>query len=260
MTILSTTTVEYIAAWATVGTAAGTGMLALATFFLARRTTAEVTAATSQARASLEQVEISQQQAKVAERALAAQTQPLLTDVPWGVAQLVAGYAMKPGSDSRSVLSSVFGPKEAHYRDASEVRVWLDQETRGVRFAIPVRNVGNGTALIQAVVFRFSNDASLTGFPASPVVPPREVTVLSLDLEGGDDPDVSVATQAVEQGTSFSVVTAYADSSGEAKRAVRLDVYPGEDSDSDWWVRQVHWDESIEAVVSNPDMSSTPVR
>jgi hypothetical protein len=63
-------TVEYIAAWATVGTAVGTGLLAFATYSLARKTKRMAQAAEDELHVVRVQAESMAQQAKATRRNL----------------------------------------------------------------------------------------------------------------------------------------------------------------------------------------------
>lgn len=256
-------TIEQLTAWATFGTAVGTILLAFATFVLARRTKSEVEAANRQAKASaeqsvasLQQARASHRQAELAEQALSAQSSPLLTDVPFGI-PAVSGYsAINRGEKSR-IMQEVFGPKQPHYSDASVVNVFVDETGgSGARLYVPFRNVGNGAALIGTVEFLLSGNSGFTGSASTPVVPVGEVAEAVLKVPF-DHHSYAEPLAIVNENRPFSVVVTYSDVDKQDFRTVRLDISP---SDSDWFVRQVHWADSREEVIRNPTMSSHPTR
>jgi hypothetical protein len=85
--MLATTTIEYLTAWATLGTAIATLALAVGTFYMAAKTRDEaratrddVDASKRQIDVALQQVELSRRQAAAAELAINAQSKPLLVN------------------------------------------------------------------------------------------------------------------------------------------------------------------------------------
>lgn len=245
---------EELAAVAGAATAVGTLGLAVATYALARSTKQEVSAANRQAEASNIQVQLSQRQAEAAERALQAQIRPMLTDVPFGTPE-VAGYSTKQ-TGSKSPFATFLGPREPHFRDASELHVWIDENSREVLADIPIRNVGNGSAVIESVSFLLGRPPHrVSGYTTSPVAPPRELVRVFVRPKGEDE---AIASDVVKNRQDFSVVVCYRDVSGGESQAMRLDVHPDQGPDGDWSVRQVHWDKTIEAVIESPAQSSWP--
>jgi hypothetical protein len=233
-----------LAAWATLGTAVGTAALAAATFVLARKTSREVEAATAQAAASVQQVDQSTRQAEAAERALLAQTQPFLSGVPWGLAvrtPLFARSMVKPSEreDASQVIVSIVGSPA----QAAEVR-------------LPYRNVGNGTALIQSTEVVISGNTGFVAESTTPVVPPGEIAevVLAVDATHSSLGEV-VAMYGGAQ--DFTAIIGYADVSGAARGALRLDAYARPGS-KDWYVRQMFWADTSENVRTRPSFGSQP--
>jgi hypothetical protein len=251
--------VEQLAAYAGLGTAVGTALLAVATFVLARRTKAEVeaanrqaTASSDQSAASLEQAKASHRQAELAEKALRVQTSPLLTDVPYGI-PAVSGYTPIDKSDKRSAIIGLYGPKQPHFRDASLVTAYVDANGEGhVQIEVPFRNVGNGAAIVSRVEFLFGGNTGFESAASSPVVPAGEIAEAVLDI----DPNHHAYAEpknAIDGDNPFRVVISYNDADGNHFGAVRLDLDAVETT---WSVRQVHWAKSRDEVLSAPAMSS----
>jgi hypothetical protein len=113
----------------------------------------------------LRQAEESSRQADVAERALRAQTTPLLADVPYGLPR-ASGYSPMPGDPTRrtSVIELFgVGPHQPHYRDASELHAQIDEHgDKTASLSVPVRNIGLGAAVITSVEFRLLEREPLT--------------------------------------------------------------------------------------------------
>jgi hypothetical protein len=261
---------EHVTAYAAIGTAVGTLALAIATYFLAKGTRADVAASTRQAEASTEQAKASLRQAEessrhadLADRALRAQTTPLLADVPYGVPK-VSGYAPMPRDPARRAGAMEIlglGPHQPHYRDASELYTGIDEggdETASL--SVPVRNIGLGAAVITSVEFRLLEREPVTGLCSSPVVPHGEVVVAELEVHP-KDPRYTEARRVVEDASTFSVVVAYSDANGEAIGAVRLDVHPIPSDLADsitMAVRQVFWGRDRATVMDDPTLGSQP--
>ena len=242
------TFVEDLAAWATLGTAVGTVLLAFATFLLAQRTSREVEAATAQAEASGRQVAQSARQAEAAERALLAQTRPLLSDVPWGLTQRVTGYRYNSGD--------FLGTGEAMYGDASALSVSVTTGDSGrAHLKVPFRNVGNGTAIVRSVEFIFSAGPGLTGGTSSPVVPPGELADATLDADA-QSPGFAEVVAMREGSRTFSVLVSYADADGTPRGAIRFDAHA--QGDRGWFVRQVFWADDARAAREGPAFGSQP--
>jgi hypothetical protein len=259
-------TIEDVAAYAGVATAVGTLSLAAATYYLARGASAEVVAATEQARAtaeqsaaSLEQSKASARQAAAAEQALTAQTAPLLGDVPFGI-PVVSGYRTRPASGSQSIMASMLGHREPTYRDASEIAVYIDVNgLKDANIRVPFRNVGNGVAIVQDMMFFIGDDTELAGASSTPVIPTGQVAEAELSVLPSAD-GYEGAHSAIETRTAFAVAIAYGDATGASSGAIRLDVAPTPDNElDDWFVRQVHWGGTLAEACDNPRLSSRPV-
>jgi hypothetical protein len=237
-----------------IGTAIGTLVLAIATFALARRAGDQSKAAHDQAAASLEQ-------ATLADRALRAQTAPLLTDVPYGIPEITGYHPKSRTADRKSewILASAFGPQEPAYGDASGITVLIDENGgREVFAAVPFRNIGNGAAIVQSVTFVSETIGTWPGAPSTPVLAPGQVGRARLEMPPGA-PDYDVARALAETTPDFSVIVEYADAAGELRGAVRIDLSRFNDGEGeDWLVRQVHWDKDRDAVQGFPRLSSQP--
>jgi len=91
------------------------------------------------------------------------------------------------------------------------------------------------------------------------VVPPTEGT----DVVAAPDPQ---AAAELDSENGFSVAIGFADVSGRARGAVRLDVNKRTISmrvgvyapEVRRWVRQVHWAETLDAVRDNPKLGTQP--
>jgi hypothetical protein len=265
-TIYRHMTIEEVAAYASVATAVGTLSLAAATYYLARGASAEVVAATAQARAtaeqsaaSLEQSKASTRQAAAAEQALTAQTAPLLSDVPFGI-PVVSGYRTKPNPGSPSIMDSLLGHREPTYRDASEIAVYVDENgLKDANIRVPFRNVGNGVAIVQDMVFFVGDETELGGASSVPVIPTGQVAEAELSILPSAD-GYEGARSVITKRTAFAVAIAYGDATGASSGAIRLDVAPTADSEADdWFVRQVHWGDTLAEARHSPRLSSRPV-
>jgi hypothetical protein len=238
-------------------TAVGTLLLAIATYLLARRAASEVRAANEQARASAAQSAASTLQAEAAERAVAVQTAPLLADVPFGI-PVVTGYRIKSRTGRISVMEMMIGDQEPTYRDASEIRIFIDETGyKEANIEVPFRNVGNGPAVIDAVTVVIAEGCELVGHPSTPIVPSGEIASAEMAISPGVE-GYDVAHSAITNRAPFSVLIAYGDARGEPFGAMRMDIAPLKrppDSD-DWLVRQVHWGDTAQEVGSEPRLSS----
>ena len=135
------TTIDYVAAWATFGTAVGTIGLAVATFVLALKTRALATSGQETADAAKQellllrsQTDAAQRQSVAAEAALNASARPLLIDIPRHTMKTIQ-VQERPGVEH---------PEEI---DLSVITSRIDQSPRAGQMMVPVRNVGAGVAL-----------------------------------------------------------------------------------------------------------------
>lgn len=145
--MLTHTTIDYVGAWATLGTAVGTLVLAAATFGLALKTRAlaksgkatadasESTAAAAQRELELlgDQTEAAKRQGEAAEAALSASVRPLLIDVPVHTMRTIQ-VQEQPGETHPATL------------DISVIAASVFEDTRTAQLTVPVRNVGSGVA------------------------------------------------------------------------------------------------------------------
>ncbi len=237
--------------WVAIGTfvtAAGTLALALATVYLGRQTRDAVDTARQEAHAVNEGLAVGRDQAKIARLALDAQTAPLLSSVP-------AGLARDP--DSTTAVGEVVSWRDAGRIDASIYSVSTQRE--GI-VSVPFRNIGNGVAVIRTVTVILSGNTGFTGNSESPAVPPGERSRAVLVVPA-NSPHWGEAEFVLASYKNFSVVVTYADPGGQARGAVRFDIYfRPPPATLPWYVRQVHFADTYENVVRTPSSSSAPVR
>ncbi len=221
--------------------AAGTLALAVATFRLASKTGESVDA-------TREEVEAAQQQARTAQAALDAQTAPLLTSVPPGLGQEVEERDIHTG-------------EAASRRDQGEIVVHNVRkgDAKGVYFSVPFRNVGHGIALVQEVQVTLSGGTPYDGVSRNPALPPGEHTRAYLSATR-DKSSWAEADETYSNPSPFSVLVGYGDAAGSSRGALRLDVsHRSRGGVTSWYVRQVHFGDSVEAALSDPRISSFPV-
>jgi hypothetical protein len=157
--------------YATAATAIGTLALAIATFFMARKT--KDLASLGQAELELldKQTQAAQRQSVVAEAALSASVAPLIVDVP--------PYTMRPGPPRTTINPEGLGNVERTERDVSLIR-YADGRDACV-MTVPIQNVGSGAARIQRAALvplgvQTSTDPVLSESPS--VVPRDEIREL----------------------------------------------------------------------------------
>lgn len=178
---------------------------------IAEVASAAFTAAT--ATAALLAIRQAKQQTRTAREALEAQTLPLLTDVPLG--RLQVPRSLDPSSGHPSAL-----------RDAGEINIGTSGPEPLCSASVPVRNVGNGTARIEAITFK-TYDGEAPGSIGSPVIPPAEISRVSLHCVPHDEGSVAAESIAIEL-ADFSVVIDYSDASGRPRGSLRLDIANGQ--------------------------------
>jgi hypothetical protein len=162
------------------------------------------------------------QQTQMAREALETQTQPLLADVPRGRLQEPVRVDARPG-ESTSV------------KDAGEIRVSASGDEPLCSVSVPIRNVGNGTARVNAITF-MTPDGDIQGSVDSPVIPPREISRAHLDSLPTDLGSLAAESIAIER-QNFSVLIDYSDASGRRRGSLRLDIANGARphvKDRDW--------------------------
>lgn len=169
------------------------------------------TAAT--ATAALLAIRQAKQQTQTAREALEAQTQPLLTDVPRGRLQLPRA------PDERSGQSPGF-------KDADEINIGTSGPEPLCSASVPIRNVGNGTARVDTITFK-TNDGEAPGSVGSPVIPPAEISRVSLHCLPNDECSLAAESIAIEL-ADFSVLIDYSDASGRPRGRLRLDIANGQ--------------------------------
>jgi hypothetical protein len=206
-------------------TAIGTILLALATFALAWQNRTLVRSSRAELVETRQDVAIGREQAETAREALAAQTQPLLSSVPRGIIS-PTGYTAD--------IEATFDPQNGGF------------------IKVPFRNIGNGVALIKAVMF-WAVDGGSGGVSEDAAVPEDEISYARIELAANN----RLGSDVVVAQTNFSVVMTYADAADRPRGATRLDVYYS-DSRGRWYVRQVHFGDDAESVRTNPRASSGP--
>jgi hypothetical protein len=193
--------------------AAGTILLAVATFVLARQARSEAEEVTKQASISAKQVSISATQVGISQAALEAQVRPMLIDVP-------------PGSDEQELVR--YGPDCQRNVPRDDVHV---AETENGLFlcSVPLRNAGGGLAIIKLAPWLThpSYAGDLSGRLTTQLVPPGETTRALFA------PPARLATPEDE---SLIVQLFYSDASGENTYWTKLIVMQ---RDRRWLVAQV---------------------
>jgi hypothetical protein len=231
-----------LAAWdwaaiSAVGVAVGTLALAVATFVLAKQTGQVV--ATNK-----ELVGAAQGQTRAAQGALDAQTAPLLSSMP-------------PGLDREPDTFDASTGEAKGWRDAGTVSVRKHDsgDDGSIFLSVPFRNVGNGVATIGEVQFVLSGGTAYVGHAASLAVSPGERTRAILQPTRSKSSWQEASVMLADK-SSFAVTIGYADAAGRLRGAVRLDVHHRAERLKPWFVRQVHFGDSVDSVQSSPRSSS----
>jgi hypothetical protein len=175
--------------------------------------TVSAAAAAIAALAALATVWLSRAQARTAREALEAQTRPLIADVPRGF------YRDPPeASDERSSR-----------RDPADVSVGVysgsDSERPSFGAFVPVRNVGNGAALIESVRFEVGDEV-VEASAETLVLPPGELTRVGFMVDEGE-PAAAAAESIAAVLDDFSVAIEFSDAIGHHRDEVRLEVGNG---------------------------------
>jgi hypothetical protein len=193
-----------------------TALLAVATFFMAFRTSAladatvEALAVAKSAAASAEQqVEAANKAAAVATKAWQASLRPVLADVPEGIYPTEA-VLFDDGIDS------IVG-------DGGDVVVLDDDSPDFAYCSVALRNIGLGTAVIRGLGLEFPGDVGWSGKMSLAVVPPGEKTRLTFTIPK-DRPELAEGIRRMHAG-DFTVGVRYSDVVGEADLITRVHCY-----------------------------------
>ncbi len=148
-------------------------------------------------------------QTRAAQDALEAQTRPFIANVPKGLYRERA---------------------EASGRDPADVSLGTYSTPRSDRPAfgasVPIRNVGNGAALIESVEFEVGGDV-VEASAETLVLPPGELTRVGFMVEDGDEgARAAEAIAAVLE--DFAVTIAFSDAAGHHRDETRLEVRNGQ--------------------------------
>jgi hypothetical protein len=111
-------------------------------------------------------------------------------------------------------------------RDAGEINIGTSGPEPLCSASVPIRNVGNGTARIDAITFK-TYDGDAPGSIGSPLIPPGEIGRASLDSLPHEDGILAAESIAIEL-RDFSILIDYSDSSGRPRGSLRLDVANGQ--------------------------------
>ena len=152
---------------------------------------------------------------QVAVDAYEAQTQPLITDLPYGLVHEEVDWHEASGQATKRTF------------DKAEVSVGSAGPEPVAGATVPIRNVGNGAARVTTVVFRLGDGAEAIGEVRNPVVPPNEITYASFWRDPSQD-DGGIAESIGMLYENFDVIISYADASGRAREAVRLEIVNGQ--------------------------------
>jgi hypothetical protein len=243
--VLSTaTTIEYITAWATLGTAAATLLLAAGTFWLAWSTREDVKGSKRQVAIGLEQVEVSRRQATAAERAIQGQHTPLLIDVPYG-------------TEREPTRFDHLG-QPMSFRDASEVIVRLAAETASLQIGVPLRNVGTGLARVTSLSLEPGFGVQWNSTIPKPNVPAGERARFALSVHP-DQAGYELMRALVERRDGFAVSVTYTDAAGAQATITSATLYA--DGETRWRVRTIDTvaaDEGTDPVESAPAHPALP--
>lgn|ERR1039458_8896460 len=153
------------------------------------------------------------QQTLTAREALETQTQPLLTDVPRGRLQEPRGLDIRPGQPTS-------------LKDAGQIEIGTSGAEPLCSASVPIRNVGNGTARIDAITFK-TYDGEAPGSINSPVIPPAEISRVHLHALPKDADSLAAESIAIEL-RDFSILIDYSDASGRHRGSLRLDIANGQ--------------------------------
>lgn len=218
---MATPTIEYVAAWATFGTALGTIGLGIATFALARRTRALAASGQETADAAKEeltllgnQAESARRQSSAAEAALNASLRPLVIDVP--------RHSM------RTIWVRDQGERRPEAVDSSVISATVRETTRTGSLTVPVRNVGSGAALGVAVAVSNYREKTAGGRiaegEAPSVIPAGEADWLVFeDMEGAAAvAGVTPLVDLLRSEEDLVVEVAYSDAAGRQESATQL--------------------------------------
>ncbi|HEY4099146.1 MAG TPA: hypothetical protein VGM33_26710 [Baekduia sp.] len=216
---IATTTVEYLTAWATAGTAVGTVILAAATFWMARKTRDAATATQDDVRAAKEQltvaqaqIELSRRQADAAEAAISAQLKPVLIDVPFDM--------FREGGT-----------------DAGTVSVELNPKSGLILVDIPLRNVGPGLARVTGLSLDTGSPIAFGATLRNANIPPGE-RARFMFTAAPEQSGYSAFRDIVDRRGTFSVAVRYTDAAGAQDSLTRADLH-WNDAISRWYVRQI---------------------
>lgn len=237
VTALALLTLEQLVAWATVGTAAGTLILAAATYIMARRTGALAKSSSDELGLLNEQTEAARRQSIAAEAALRASVRPYLLDVPRGTMKTIArgdvfpyvlaGFRRHPPpSETRVVdLSIVDQYLPPHDEGSPELDYWL---------RVPVRNVGAGVAILgDTHLVLHGHGRVLTGTTSANALPPGEVAGLVFEVEPGAW-EWDAAERSALARSPVTATVMYTDSAGE--QAARAQIQLLVDEAKDYYV------------------------
>jgi hypothetical protein len=226
--------------------AIGTLMLAAATFSLALYNRKIVTTSQAQLETARQDLALSHEQNRTAREALEAQTAPLLTTMPSSL-------------DREPILFHAASGEPQRFRDASAVDV--SYGTAGnephARISIPFRNVGSGVAVIESIQVMIGGKL-FNGLANAPILASGEFTRADIDADRRDSVFDYAASLAVE-GSDFSIICGYADSAGNSRGALRLDLHCDRPGSDRWRVRQLHLGDTPEAALNDPTLSSLPL-
>lgn len=152
---------------------------------------------------------------QIALDAYQAETQPLITDLPYGLVREEIDWHEASGKLSKRTI------------DKAEISVGVAGPEPIAGATVPIRNVGNGAARITSVAFGLADGSEAFGDVRNPVLPANELTHASF-RRGPTDEDVALAESIGMEYQNFSVIISYADASSRPREAVRLDIVNGE--------------------------------
>ena len=177
---LSTHAAETLTAWSTALLSATTFILAIATVALVRRTREGIREEQASARQDLEATREATRSAQaVAQRQIEATYQPVLVDVlPLG--QTYSSMGARPGTSDRELSTVLIDVSHRDHVEAIDPRrVWVHPSGDELLLSVPLRNVGQGLAVVDELrtTLRGKNLFEVKPQPAKPTrVPAGEST------------------------------------------------------------------------------------
>lgn len=209
--------------------------MAMATRAMAEETKASVQIAREQVAAAQDQVDVSEEQANAAIEALRLSIQPLLADVPMGTS-----------TTGRQVVSFPHRAETERVDDGGKVLILDEAEAKFLYVSVPLRNIGNGVAVVTSGGYFREAAQSVVAFSQS-LVPPGAIVRVNTSIPTDQEHYQPLIDMIRRQGVC-AVEVGYRDIRGDRVMISTLHLYNGR-------VRQVsfRWqDEEQPFLMSGP--------